>query len=316
MICDKRNFRLHNITNVIYSSAVSIFCTRAAVWHLQALLNKLQQQLPSLTPKLRQAGKLVLDKPTAVATTSMRELARDAGVTPPTMARLASTLGYESYADFKAVFRDALDDFDFEQRASQLQSTSELNGEAAVIDSMQRAAHHNVGLCFGQLQAPAVCEAADLMIAAQNVYLVAASAPHWIAAYTQYVGKMAVPNMRVPRSSGEGLIDNLIPVGKKDVVLAMSFNPYARQTRDAIEFAVTRGAKLIYLTDSLAAPQSEKADVLLKLSTDSPQFFPSMVPVVAALETLLAVTVARSGPAAVKAIADYAKLRQGGYVQT
>jgi len=44
--------------------------------------------------------------------------------------------------------------------------------------------------------------------------------------------------------------------------------------------------------------------------TDSPQFYPSMVSVVSALETLIAVVVARSGDRALNAITDYVEIRK------
>jgi DNA-binding MurR/RpiR family transcriptional regulator len=274
----------------------------------------LRHQLPAFSPKLQQAGKLVLDKPATVATLSMREFAREAGVTPPTLERLATALNYPNYAEFKASFLKAFNSFDFEQRANHLQTTTELNGEAAVIHELRQAAHTNVEFFFNALDESDIKKAADLMINARTVYVIAASAPHWMAAYLQYVGKMAVPNMRVPRTAGDGLLDGLIPLTSDDVVLAMSYNPYARQTVDAIDFALQRQASLIYLTDSVAAPRADKASVLIRQSTDSPQFFPSMLGVVAAIETLLAVTVARSGQETVNAIATYAELRQSRYV--
>ncbi|MEM7258650.1 MAG: MurR/RpiR family transcriptional regulator [Pseudomonadota bacterium] len=281
---------------------------------MQHVLAHLRQQLPTLSPKLQQAGKLVLDKPAAVVTQSMREFAREAGVTPPTLERLANALNYASYAALKTSFLSAFNDFDFEQRANQLQTTTELKGGAAVINELQQAAHSNVDFFFRNLDEDSINRAADLMINAKTVYVIAASAPHWMAAYLQYVGKMAVPSMRVPRTAGDGLLDGLIPLTSDDVVLAMSYNPYAKQTVEAIDFALQRQAALIYLTDSVAAPRADKASVLIRQSTDSPQFFPSMIGVAAAIETLLAVTVARSGQETVKAIATYAELRKSRYV--
>ena len=281
---------------------------------MQQVLASLLEQLPHLSPKLRAAAKLILDKPNAVATSSMRELARQAGVTAPTLIRLAETLGYDSYQAFKNVFRDAIDNYNFEQRADRLQRTSEADGEVAIINGLEEAGQRNIHNFYQHLNHEQLCRAADLIINAPTAYVVAASAPHWMAAYMQYVGKMAVPHLRVPRTSGDGLIEGLVPINEGDVVLAMTYNPYARQTIEAVEFALSRGAKFIYLTDSIAAPLADQADVLIQQSTESPQYFPSMIPVIAAIETLLAVIVARSGPEAVSAIAEYAEIRKHRYV--
>ena len=280
---------------------------------MQKVVADLLELLPSLTPKLRAAAKLVIDKPNAVATTSMRSLAQQAGVTAPTMIRLAKTLGFENYSQFKSVFCDAIDNFSFEQRASQLQQAFEAEGEGVIVRELAESGHRNIQHFYDNLDIDACCRAADLIINASSAYVVAASGPHWIGAYMQYVGKMAVPHLRVPRTSGDGLVEGLITIGKDDVVLAMTYNPYAKQTIEAIEFALSRGAKLVYLTDSQAAPLADRATVLIQQSTESPQFFPSMVPVVSAIETLLAVIVARSGQGALDTIAEYAEIRKQRY---
>jgi len=121
---------------------------------------------------------------------------------------------------------------------------------------------------------------------------------------------MAVPNLRVPRNSGNGLIEGLIPINSGDVILTMAYNPYSKQSIDASKFAISRGARMIYLTDSKAAPLAAEAEVLMLQKTDSPQFYPSMVSVVSALETLIAVVVARSGDRALNAITDYVEIRK------
>ena len=201
---------------------------------MQEVLNQLLELLPNLSPKLKLAAKTVLDKPNAVATTSMRELARQAGVTAPTMMRLATRLGFDDYGQFKELFRRAFDNYDFTERADLLQRTHESDGEAKIINDLAQAGQRNINHFYQHLDIDAVCRAADLIIDAQTVYVVAASAPHWMAAYMQYVGKMAVPHLRVPRSSGDGLLEGLIPIQSGDVVLAMTFNPYAKQTIDLI----------------------------------------------------------------------------------
>ena len=120
---------------------------------------------------------------------------------------------------------------------------------------------------------------------------------------------MALPQLRLPQTSGNGLVEELISVGVDDVILCLAYHPYSRHGIEAAEFALERGARLVYFTDSKAAPLAAQADVLLLQKTRSPQFFPSMVAVMSALETLIAVIVARSGKAAIDNIAEYADIR-------
>jgi DNA-binding MurR/RpiR family transcriptional regulator len=281
---------------------------------MQQVLEALLQRLPQLSPKLARAAKLIIDRPHMVATHSMRELAREAEVAAPTLLRLARLMGYDNYQDFRTVFRSAIENYNFEQRASHLQQASTLSGEASIIHALSDAGNSNLKWFYQQLDNDDICRAADLIINADTTYVIAAGAPYWVATYFQYVGKMAVPHLRMPRLGGDGLVEGLIPIREDDVIVALSYHPYAKETIYAIDFALSQGAKLVYLTDSLAAPMADRASVLIRQSTDSPQFFPSMLGAVAAIETLLAVIVARSGADAIGAIAHYADLRQQRYL--
>jgi DNA-binding MurR/RpiR family transcriptional regulator len=279
---------------------------------MRQLLDTLFKATPTLTPKLKSVARVILDNPNLVATTSMRALARRAGVTPPTMIRLANTLGFENYESFRRVFQTSINEQNFEDRANWLQLTSATDGIASIVHEIAESSLGNIKQFFQELDLDAVSEAADVILQAPNVYVVAAGGVHWLASYLNYVGKMAIPQMRLPRTSGNGLVEGLIPVKKGDVILALAYHPYARHGIEASEFALSRGARLIYLTDSKAAPLASKAEILILQKTESPQFFPSMVAVMAAIETLISVIVARSGDGAIRSIADYSEIRKKG----
>ena len=277
---------------------------------MQQILESLFKLTPDLTPKLKSAARLILDNPNMVATTSMRGLAKRCGVTPPTMIRLANAVGYESYESFRQVFQDAVNDPNFELRAGWLQRTSAADGIDVIVNDIAKSGLENVTQFYQDMDLDAVCKAADIIIGGKNVHVVAAGGLHWIASYLHYVGKMALPQLRLPQTSGTGLVEGLISVTAGDVVLFMAYHPYSRHSIEAAEFALSRGARLIYLTDSKAAPLASKVEVLLIQKTGSPQFFPSMVAVMSALETLIAVIVARSGQKAIDNISDYAEIRK------
>ncbi len=277
---------------------------------MQQILETLFKATSTLTPKLKIAAKVILDNPNLVATTSMRALAGRAGVTPPTMIRLANTLGFENYESFKQVFLKSINQQNFEDRANWLQFTSATDGIAPIVEEIAELGLGNIRQFFQELDLDSVSKAADIILGAPNVYVVAAGGAHWLASYLNYIGKMAIPQMRLPRTSGNGLVEGLIPVNRGDVVLAMAYHPYARHGIEASEFALSRGARLIYLTDSKAAPLASEAEVLILQKTESPQFFPSMISVMAAIETLVSVIVARSGDSAIRSIAEYSEIRK------
>ncbi|MCP4332268.1 MAG: MurR/RpiR family transcriptional regulator [Gammaproteobacteria bacterium] len=273
-------------------------------------MESLFQLTPTLTPKLKSAARVILDNPNLVATTSMRSLAKRCAVTPPTMIRLAKAVGYENYESFRRVFQEAINEQNFASQAGRLQRSSAVDGLDAIVKEIATASLRNLSQFHQELDLDALNKAARLIIDAPQVHVIAAGGIHWMASYLHYVCKMAVPQIRLPLTSGNGLVEGLISLAEGDVILVMAYHPYSRHAIEAAEFALARGGRMIYLTDSRAAPLASRAEVLLLQKTASPQFFPSVVAVMAALETLIAAIVALGGESAIDNISDYLEIRK------
>ena len=96
--------------------------------------------------------------------------------------------------------------------------------------------------------------------------------------------------------------DDIIRMSEHDILLAMTFQPYRRDTLAAMAQAKARGARVIGVTDSSASTLCREADIGLVSPTHTPQFFHSNAAVTALLESLCALLVVRGGDAASEAV--------------
>ena len=273
-------------------------------------LEKLAATLPELPPHLRRAGRRILDHPHEVAMLSMRTLAAKAKVSPPSMLRLVRRIGFDSYAAFRAVFQSAIAGGRFESKAVSLQEMRGRTGHAGVIGGIADAANANIARSLGNADAEALTKAADLLRKARQIHVIGAGALHFMGVYLQYLSRAVLPQLRVPRANYNSLSEAMVGVGAGDVVLVTSVAPYALQTVKATELAKDRGARVIALTDSRGSPLAALSEILLIAGTDSPQFYPSMVGIVATLETLIALVIAKGDPAMLARIAEIDRLRR------
>jgi len=273
-------------------------------------LEKLSATLPALPPHLRRAGRRILDYPHEVAMLSMRALAAKAKVSPPSMLRLVRRIGFGNYEAFRAVFQRAVAGGRFESKAASLQEMSGRTGHTGVIGGMFDAASQNIARSLGDADAGALTKAAETLRKAAQIHVIGAGALHWMDVYLQYLSRAVLPQLRVPRANFNSLAEAMVGVGRGDVVLVTSVAPYSLQTVKAAELAAARGARIVAITDSKGSPLASLSDVLLIAGTDSPQFYPSMVGVVAMLETLIALVIAKGDPAVLARIAEIDRLRR------
>src|SRR5258706_10835177 len=72
------------------------------------VLDRLRGGFDALTPELQRAAQWIADHPSETGLWSMRQQARNAGVSAPTMVRLARALGFTGYAALRRPFQEAL----------------------------------------------------------------------------------------------------------------------------------------------------------------------------------------------------------------
>lgn len=72
------------------------------------LSDRIVEAFETLSGQLQLAARYVLEHPSDVALLSMREQARQAGVQPATMTRLAKHLGFSGYEDVRQLYADAM----------------------------------------------------------------------------------------------------------------------------------------------------------------------------------------------------------------
>ncbi len=288
---------------------------------LKTLIERITRDYPTLSPRLQLAALRILDHTQDVALKSMRALAVDAKVPPSTMLRLARATGFASYESFRQVFQDALRSTgsDFVTRAQwlqQLQRDGAAGGVASgVVSAMAAAVLGNVEAAYRGADLAALAAAADLLRVSQRVHVVGVGGMHPIAAYGHYVARMALPDVRLAEPVMAAMIDELADLTPEDAVLLLSVAPYASETVKAAEFAASRGARLVILTDSRISPVAPLASALILVPTATPLFFPSQVATLALLETLIALTVSHGDEAVLQRIEriDRHRREQGIY---
>ena len=114
------------------------------------------------------------------------------------------------------------------------------------------------------------------MVGANRIYSLGVRSCYSIAHYLSYVGGMAFDNfVRAPREPG-GIMDQMVACRPDDIVVVISFHHYAAEVVRACHIAKDRGARILALTDSHAAPIALQARKTIILPMAGPQVLPSL----------------------------------------
>ncbi len=273
-------------------------------------ISMLKAELPNLTPSLRTVAKYIVDHSADFGLDPIRQTARKCGVSTYTLVRMAKVLGFTGFDELREPFRHALvfssemveipdwiEDLRDTGEAGRAQADAAANTMAVVRGSLERQSPE-------QMQ-----RVVDIMLGARNVYLTAVRASYGIAYYFHYVGRMALPSLQlVPRHMGSA-IDELNEASPDDVLIAITFTPYSRETIEACKFAQNRGVKLIMVTDSDVISTEFTPEEILVVSVVSTHHFGCYAGATAVMENLLALLVQVGGQDARTRIKTYEDVR-------
>ena len=285
--------------------------TSSATGNSQDVLSSLSDGMESLTPEMRKAAAYVLDNPNDVSVSSIREIAAVADVKPNTFVRLAHTLGFDGYEEFRSPFREEVrkGPVSFPDRARWFQSIGKRDALGALYRDMISSAIGNIEETFAAIDASELNQAADVILKSRQVFTLGVGVNNSNANNFTYLASTGMVQFHAIPKPGSVPADDLAFANRQDVLIAITCKPYRVEVVEAVEIAREQGMTVIGISDSAASPIITGSEFGFVVSVDTPQFFPSSVSTIALLETLLSFVIGRADAKIVKRVEEFHRRR-------
>jgi DNA-binding MurR/RpiR family transcriptional regulator len=268
------------------------------------LTNQIVETFDEMSAQLQAAARYVLDRPRDVALLSMREQAREAGVQPATMTRLAQRLGLEGYDAVRELYAEAIrnGDLGFAGKVGVQVAHQKLKGERALAVEMIKSLGSQIASIAGSGSLDSLVAASELLASARRVYCLGLRSSHSIAWHVHYVlSLLGDRTVLLDAIAGVGG-DPIRAATAKDVLLVASVLPYTRATVELTRYVASRGVPIVAITDSEVSPIAQVARHVILVTTESPSFFHTMTPAFVIAEILAALVAGRGGEDATAAL--------------
>lgn len=259
----------------------------------RAVEELIDQRFEALSPELQRAARWVRQHPATVALKSMRSTAREAGVAPATMTRLAQRLGFAGFEDLREPFARQL-----AGRVPAPPTVAPGSARVQSIDPVKRineVQQDNVAAVLSLNTSESLRAAAETLLQARAVHFLGQRASYGTAWQMHHLYGQVVDNGVFLDDQGGLLGDRIARLGRDDVLVAVSQSPYARQTVDSIRQASAQGATVISLTDSALSPAARAVPHVLLFASGTSSFFHSTTGAAALAEALVATVAAIGG---------------------
>ena len=251
----------------------------------------------SMSPQIQSAARFVLDRPSDVALLSMRDQAKRAGVPPSTMTRFAQKLGFSGYDEVRTLYgeglRNGLDGFS--ERAGDLVDRHRAQGEAATALDVLDAAAQQIRALESRDALERIAAAAGAIGTARRVFVLGRRSSYPLAFQLAYACELIGCDVRLLDAAGGIGPDRLFDAGPEDVLVVVGIRPYASESLTLTRYAAGRTVPVVAITDSLVSPLASDAKHAVIVGVESPSFFHTMAPGLAAIEAITALIAAARG---------------------
>lgn len=252
-----------------------------------SLKDRIIARFDDMSPQLQQAARHVLENPQEVALVSMRGLARNAGVQPATMTRLAKFLDLAGFEDIRAYYSEAI-----RMRADGFAARA-MERETALPDEGGRLAQKMLQSLAAQISRLSEPQSlaqfqtvARHLNSARRIYVLGLRSCHSVAWHFHYVMTL-LGEKTVHLDGPAGTVgDGLLRATDKDVLLVVSISPYALHSLELAAAAREKGLAVIAITDSEVSPLIAISEASILCSTESQTFFHTLTPALAVSEVL------------------------------
>ena len=130
--------------------------------------------------------------------------------------------------------------------------------------------------------------AVDAIIGAKHIYISGMRSASLLSGFLGYYFNLMFPDVRtVQATSSSEMFEQLFRIDEGDVFIGISFPRYSKRIIDAIDFAKSKGAVTVALTDSDASPLASCADHLLIARSDMASFVDSYVAPLSVINALI-----------------------------
>ena len=227
----------------------------------------------------------VLENPRAYVLLSVRGLAQRLNRDPATTLRIVQDMGFASYRDFQLYLHN-LSIADATPLQLMEATTARDSGIRGVIQESFERDHKNLEALRHSLDLKGLMRVVKRIYSARRIFVIGGDLAEGLVVFLRY--NLLIIGLPALSCTSPGEIVHAVrSVGKKDLVLAISYGRGLRQTVEGLKQAHAKGAFCVGVTDTFVSPIVKFADQSFLTAVESPAYSGSYVSPMAFLNVLL-----------------------------
>ncbi len=250
------------------------------------IISALECKLPRLSRSQKILAEYIISNSEKAAYMTAGRLSEKTGVSESTVVRFACEMGYSGYPSFQNALKENVKAQ--MTTAQRMELAYEKIGENDVLESVLKADIGFIEKTLEGIDREQFKKAVAAISGAKRIYVAGARSAAALANFAFFYLRLIFDDVQlINKAGGDGLFEQLLNVGKGDVVIGISFPRYSKNTIKALHYAKDNGATVIGITDSALSPIVAESEICITAMSDTTSFVDSLAAPLSVINALI-----------------------------
>lgn len=250
------------------------------------LLNRINAKYSTMSKGHKLLATYITDNYDKAVFLTAAKMGETVGISESTVVRFATSLGYKGYPDFQKALEELV-----RNKLNSVQRMEVTYGrisQSQILETVLQSDRDKIKTTLEKIDADAFDLAVDTILQSRKIYIVGIRSCAPLASFLAfYMNLMFEDVCLLTTNSSSELFEQMVRIGKEDVIIGISFPRYSMRTLKALEFANNRSAKVITITDSIHSPMNLYSSCNLIADSDMASIVDSLVAPLSVINALI-----------------------------
>ncbi len=250
------------------------------------ILTTIHDQLRTFSKGQKLIANYILQSYDKAAFMTASRLGKTVGVSESTVVRFAVELGFDGYPSMQRTLQELV-----RNKLTSVQRIEVANdriGNQDVVSTVLQADIDTLRKTSETLDRREMSASVELILQAKRIYIIGVRSSTAIADFLNFYFRNIFENVSlVSSTSTSEMFEQMLRVGKGDVVIGISLPRYSSRTVKTMQYAKDCGAATIAITDKPDAPAGKLADHVLVAKSDMVSIVDSLVAPMSVVNALI-----------------------------
>jgi DNA-binding MurR/RpiR family transcriptional regulator len=248
-------------------------------------MRTIQMKFPRLSKGQKLIAEYILKHYDKAAFMTAAKLGISVGVSESTVVRFANELGFSGYPKLQKALQELI-----KTRLTTVQRielSNDFISEESALKGVLKSDMENIRATLEKINHKNFEEVVNSIFKAKKIYIIGLRSSTALAEFLGFYLNLILDNVKIVGYGISDIFEQMINISEDDLLIGIGFPRYSARTIEALNFAQSRGTKVVALTDSLLSPLASKAEYTLIAQSNMASFVDSLVAPMSVINALI-----------------------------